>query len=148
MHVLMTPITGSARAATEGAPLDGELAVLPVAATDVGDVGVFRNRSRQFVGLDSHADACIVEVAELDVSPDVVLAHIQESAARHGPRDEHLLVALAAQMTAEMLHVAEQFPTGTILHRDGDLVRAIVPCPDSPGRRPVCSPGNGGHGPW
>jgi hypothetical protein len=145
MHVLMTPITGSATTDTVGAPLDGELAVLPVAVADAGDGGVFRDRPRHFVGLDSHADACVVEVAELDVTPDVVLAHIQESAARHGPTDASTLVALSTQMAAEMLHVAGRFPVGAILHREGDTVHAIVPILDAPGRRPVC---DGGGAAW
>jgi hypothetical protein len=140
MRVLMTPMTGSATAATQGSPLDGELAVLAVTAAGVGDAGVFRERPRRFVGLDSHADACLVEVTELDVSPHVVMAHVQESAGSHGPRDEDRLVELSAQMTAEMLHVAQQFPIGTFLHRDGGVVHALVPLLDRPGRRSVCDP--------
>jgi hypothetical protein len=143
MHVLMTPILGRTTAATEGVPLDGELAVLPVRAAGVGDVGVFRDRPLHFVGLDSHADVRMVEVAELDVTPDVVLGHVQESAARDGPRDARLLDAVSAQM----LHVAAQFPVGSMIRRDSDVVRVIVPIPHSPVRGPVCDPSGGGT-PW
>lgn len=128
-------------------PLEGELVVLPLDDDELGDVGLCRREPQTFVGVDSHADITSVEVVELDVTPHVVLGHVRESLSRQGPWQEDHLVDMAARLTAEMLSVAQQFPVGTILDKDGRLLEAHIPLIDHGGRRSVCDPANGG-GPW
>lgn len=139
VHVLIAvaPVADS-RAA--GDPLDGELVVLPLPDVDLGDVGLFRENPRTFVGIDSQANITTVEVVELDVSPHDAMAHVVESLARHGPWGDQVLTSTAAQLTAEMLSVARQFPVGTVMVKDGPVLHAHVPVV-SDGRRPVCDPG-------
>lgn len=119
------------------APLSGEMVVLPLEDAGHGDSGLHRAAPRSFVGLDSHADVTSVEVIELDVTPHVVMGHVRESLTRQGAWREDHLVDAAARLTAEMLSVAAQFPVGTILEKDGRLLRALVPIRQH-GRRPVC----------
>lgn len=126
-------------------PLEGELVVLPWSDAALGDIGLFRTEPRSFVGVDSHADITSVQVVELDVTPQVVLGHVRESLARQGPWEEGRLVDVAARLAAEMLSVAQQFPAGTVLTRDGRLLQAQIPLIDHTGRPPVCDPDGGGR---
>ena len=119
-------------------PLEGELVVLPWSDAALGDIGLFRTEPRSFVGVDSHADIMSVQVVELDVTPQVVLGHVRESLARQGPWEEGRLVDVAARLAAEMLSVAQQFPAGTVLTRDGRLLLAQIPLMDRTGWPPVC----------
>jgi hypothetical protein len=138
-----------------GDGLVGELVVLALPDVDLGgvgldvrDIGLFREHPNAFVGVDSHADVATVEVIDLDVSPHVTMSHVVESLARRGPSDDDLLTAAAAQLTAEMLNIARQFPVGTIMHMDGPLLHAHVPLARrAGGRRPVCDPERGGQPP-
>jgi hypothetical protein len=148
MHVLAAMRTTLQDDGTLAGSLEGELVVLPLADAERGDVGLCRTEPRTFVGVDSHADIASVRVIELDVTPHVVLGHVRESLARHGPWQEDHLIDTAARLTAEMLSVAQQFPVGTILDKDGRLLQAQVPLVDRGGRRPVCDPANGGDRHW
>ncbi len=147
MHVLAAMRTTLEDDGTLTGPLEGELAVLPLSDAGRDDVGLYRREPRTFVGVDSHADISSVEVVELDVTPHVVMGHVRESLSRHGAWQEGDLVDAAARLTAEMLSVAQQFPVGTILDKDGPLLQAQIPLIDWGGRRPVCDPSVGGGGP-
>jgi hypothetical protein len=146
MHVLAAMRTTLDDDGTLTGPLEGELVVLPLFAAGRDDVGLYRRESRTFVGVDSHADISSVEVVELDVTPHVVMGHVRESLSRRGSWQEDHLVDTAARLTAEMLSVAQQFPVGTILQKDGPLLQAQIPVIDRGGRRPVCDPAHGGGG--
>lgn len=148
MRVLAAMRTNERDDRTIGGPLEGELVVLPAADAEVGDVGLCRSEPRTFVGVDSHADISSAEVVDLDVTPQVILGHVRESLARHCPWPEELVVDRAARLTAEMLSVARQFPIGTILDRDGQLLQAQVPLFDRVCRGPVCDPADDGGRPW
>lgn len=137
MHVLAAIDTTGPDDDGDAAPLSGEMVVLPLEGTGHGDVGLRRAAPRSFVGLDSHADVTSVEVVELDVTPHVVMGHVRESLTRQGAWPEDHLVDTAARLTAEMLSVAEQFPVGTIIEKDGRLLQALVPI-RAHGRRPAC----------
>lgn len=154
MHVL---VAAEPLANERGAPdgLVGELVVLALPDVDLGDIGLdvrdiglFREHPNAFVGLDSHADVATVEVIDLDVSPHVTMGHVVESLARRGPWDDDRLTATAAQLTAEMLNIARQFPVGTIMRMEGQLLHAHIPFAlRAGGRRPVCDPERGGQPP-
>ena len=146
MHVLAATRTTLRDDRTIGGPLEGELVVLPARDVEAGDVGLCRSEPRMFVGVDSHADISSVEVVKLDVTPHVVMGHVRDSLSRRGSWQEDHLVDTAARLTAEMLSVAQQFPVGTILQKDGPLLQAQIPVIDRGGRRPVCDPAHGGGG--
>lgn len=147
MHVLAALCSTVDDEGAPARPLDGEMVVLPATGTGEDDVGLHRREPRGFVGLDSHGDVRSAEVVEIDVTPHVVMAHVRESLARDRTWDEDALVDAAAQLTAEMLSVAQQFPIGTVLDRDGRLLRAHIPLTGRDGRRPVCDPADGWGGP-
>ena len=138
MHVLMAPVC---TLHADGSLTDGrrgEMVVLPLAEPDAADHGAFGgDRRPHFVGLDTHADIDEVEVVALDVGPHVVMGHVVESLGRVSQGEEDAVISDAARLTAEMLDVAEQFPVGTVLRREGERLRAQVPLTDWGGRRPV-----------
>lgn len=148
MHVLVASRRLANECRTDGA-LDGELAVLPVPDLDLCDVGLFRTHPSSFVGVESQADVTVVEVVDLDVSPPVAMGHVRESLARCGPWSDGALTATAAQLTAEMLSIAQQFPVGTIMVKDGPVLHVHVPVAHRvDGRRPVCDPERGSRPSW
>lgn len=148
MHVLAAMRTTLQDDRTLAGPLEGELVVLPLPDAERGDVGLWRREPRTFVGVDSHADITSVQVVELDVTPHVVMGHVRESLSRQGSWEEDDLVDTAARLTAEMVSVAQQFPVGTILDKDGRLLQAQIPLTGGVGRRPVCDPSRGDGGGW
>lgn len=118
--------------------VEGELAVLsppPDAHRDLRS-----DTPGGFVGLDSFAAASIVAVAEMDVSPHVVMDYVRESLRRQRTWDASTLFDTAARLTAEMLDVARRFPVGTVLTVDRSSLTAHIPVRRIP-RPPVC-----GHG--
>ncbi|HSJ44102.1 MAG TPA: hypothetical protein VK923_05395 [Euzebyales bacterium] len=148
MHVLAAMRTTLQDDGTLAGPLEGELVVLPAPDVEVGDLGLCRREPRTFVGVDSHADIAAVEVVELAVTPQVILGHVRESLARRCPWQEDRIVDTAARLTAEMLSIAQQFPVGTILDKQGRLLQAQIPLFDHGDRRPVCGSADDGGGPW
>lgn len=145
MHVLVVIANPPPHDSVAGRPLEGEIAVLPLPGPAVSDGGLLRADPQVFVGVDSHADVTSVEVVDLDVSPHVVMGHVQESLARGSAVDDDDLIDAAARLTAEMLSVAQEFPVGTILDREGCVLHAYVPLRDRHARRRVCDPADPHH---
>lgn len=118
--------------------VEGELAILPPPADADGDAP--SDTPGGFVGLDTLDPTSIVAVAEMEVSPQVLVDYVRESLVPHRAWDAAALLDTSARLTAEMLDIARRFPVGSVLTVEGSTLTAHIPVQGAR-RPPVCDPG-------
>lgn len=148
MHVLVaTRRTQRQRRGDYSHAIDGELVTLPLAECDWGDDASFREHARYFVGIESARETTTAEVVELDVTDDVIAGYIGEALSRQTAWDPDTLAAVTLQLATEMLDIADQFPSGTVIEKRGTVLLARDARPGAGGRPPLCDSGGLGGPP-